>query len=248
MINKEVELYKKNPMEDNRIPKIMEGAPLKFLGNKYKDIILEWAPKIIKTLDENDGIKAYTTHTHNGEIVRSRLNDTDMINELIQYFEKEFGYLCNEVLVVKNWVTSIPDHTTGWMGEGVHYGGNRFHPDRFNVGSFKLVAYLTDTTDNSGAFRFLAPYQDWFFGFDEIIGTEKQGTVATHIDEDAKDAQILTISGTAGSSFLFSTGLAHKGDYARSSPRYALILGFNYLKVETLATINDNRYGKVEEK
>jgi hypothetical protein len=242
MINKEIEPFRKDPRGDSRIPKIMDGNVLKILGDKYKDIIMQWAPKIIKVLDDNDGEKAMTTHTYNGEIVRSSFYDYESIQELVSYFEKEFGYKCDEILITKNWVTSIPEHSEGWLGENIHYGGNRFHPDRFNAGSFKFVTYLTDTNEDNAAFNFLAPHEDWFFAFDELIGTERQGTIVTHMDEDAKNAQVITVSGQAGSSFLFSTGLVHSGDYARKKPRYILILGFNYLNTESLKRVEKGKF------
>jgi hypothetical protein len=233
MINKEIEKYKGNPDIDV-LPKLKHifdnGDIVKFLGLKYADEIKKHAQGIIDVLDRNDPSETVVSHRYNDEIVRSNLTDNGMacMEGLIQFFNKEFKIVADEIYVAKNWVSTIPSHDEASLGPGIHFGGNNWHPDRSHSGSFKLVIYLTDTDQDNGALKLLAPFKDWWFKFDEILADPIITEIDNNLNNDSKNAQIVTVSGPAFSSFLFAPSLAHKGDYARKKPRYIIMLGFGY--------------------
>jgi hypothetical protein len=233
MINKEIEKYKGNP-DLNISQKLKEifdnGDIVKLLGLKYADEIKKHAPGIIKTLDRNDPSETVVSHKYKDQIVRSNLTDGGMkcMEGMINFFSKEFEMPIDETYVAKNWPSDIPSHEEGWLGAGVHFGGNSWHPDRVHSNTFKIVIYLTDTNEDNAALKLLAPYKDWWFNFDPILQDPIISEIDNNLDADSKNAQIVTISGPAFSSFLFRSGLAHKGDYARKKPRYIIMLGFGY--------------------
>jgi hypothetical protein len=236
MINKEIEKYKGNPDTD-ALPKLKHifdnGDIVKLLGSKYADEISKHAPGIIEVLDRNDPSETVVSHRYNDEIVRSNLTEGGMkcMDGLVNFFSKEFNMQVDETYVAKNWVSSIPSHDEASLGPGIHFGGNSWHPDRTHSNSFKLVIYLTDTNEKNAALKLLAPYKDWWFKFDDILQDPIISEIDNNLDADSKNAQIVTVSGPAFSSFLFASGLAHKGDYAREKPRYIIMLGFGYQPV-----------------
>jgi hypothetical protein len=237
MINKEIEKYKGNPDIDV-LPKLKHifdnGDIVKFLGLKYADEISKHAPGIIETLDRNDPSETVVSHRYRDQIVRSNLINGGIkkcMQGMIEFFSKEFGMPVDETYVSKNWPSDIPPHDEGWLGAGVHFGGNNWHPDRVNSGSFKIVIYLTDTDESNAALKLLAPFKDWWFKFDDILQDPIISKLDNNLEADSKNAQVVTVSGPAFSSFLFNSALGHKGDYARKKPRYIIMLGFGYEKI-----------------
>jgi hypothetical protein len=243
MINKEVEKYKGNP-DLNTTEKLKEifdnGDIVKLLGLKYADEIKKHAPSIIEVLDRNDPSDAVVSHRYKDQIVRSNLINGGIekcMMGMIDFFSNEFGMRADEIYVAKNWPSDIPPHEEGWLGAGVHFGGNTWHPDRVHSSTFKIVIYLTDTDESNAALKLLAPYKDWWFNFDSVMEDPIISEIDNNLDADSKNAQVVTISGPAFSSFLFRSGLGHKGDYVRKKPRYIIMLGFGYQPIHESAKL-----------
>lgn len=226
-------------------PPQMEGKIINHLGLRYKDF-LEPLADIIKNLfdkaeaenaevSDEEGNKVMITQWYEGKPIRIQVTyDSPVLHKIADFFTNEYpGHVLGEMTITRNCVTQIEsasrDQSIKRTPQDTYWPSELWHIDQFGPYAFKIGTYLSDVDLDSGPYEYIADPEKYFFKkFNPVIYT-------TRFRELSYPPSVV-VTGEKFTSFIFHPSVIHKGNYARTRSRDAIMIGFDYSKANCIVT------------
>lgn len=218
-------------------PSQMEGKIINYMGKPYKKIIdvhlarltalFDKAEKERAEVSDEFGNSVFITQWYQDRPIRIELShDSPIWIDLLNYFRQEYeGHNCDELTITRNAITELPsaglNNTINFV-EGRDWASEIWHIDAFSPSAFKIAIYLTDVDEDSGPYEHIKyPEQHFFAEFDY----RKYGTRFRDLD----NPESIKVLGEKYDTFIFHPTVLHKGNYARTKHRDAIMVGFDHI-------------------
>lgn len=196
-------------------------VPVRSLGLDFSEIVKPYAEIITNSFDTS--ANSITTHLYDNKPLRIKFTNLELVEELTTYFANLFDAELTETTITRNCVTELTNVTKDNFDSKQHWYSDFWHTDNFIDGNFKIMIYLTDVMDSgSSPFEYVINPTDYFY---KHFDSTKIPTRFYDLKPSKKET--IQVFAPKYTTLIFSPSFIHKGNYARTTHRDSIMLGFN---------------------